>query len=343
MMTPRQTGWWAGLALLLAAMLTSGAMAAQTNVRFALNSTFEGPSAPFLLSLDKGYFRAEGLNVTIEPGVDSLEAIKRVASGDYEIGFADINALITFRDANPAASVNAVFMLYNRPAFAVIGRKSRGISTPKDLEDKILGAPSSDGAFTQWPIFVKANGIDASKVKIENVSLPVREPMLAAGQVDAITGSSFTTYIDLKDKGVPVDDIAVLLMADYGVELYGAAIIVNSKFAAEHPESIRGFLRAFMRGLKDTLKQPSAAVESVLKRNSQAKKAVEIERLTMAIRENIATAEVKMNGYGNIDGQRFVRALDQIALTYKFKADKPKLNDIFDASFLPSAAERRIN
>jgi NitT/TauT family transport system substrate-binding protein len=132
-------------------------------------------------------------------------------------------------------------------------------------------------------------------------------------------------------------------MADYGVELYGAAIIVNSKFAAEHPESVRGFLRAFMRGLKDTLKQPSAAVESVLKRNSQAKKAVEIERLTMAIRENIATAEVKMNGYGNIDGERFVRALDQIALTYKFKADKPKLNDIFDASFLPSAAERRIN
>ena len=60
--------------------------------------------------------------------------------------------------------------------------------------------------------------------------------MLAAGQVDAITGSSFTAYIDLKDKGVPVDDIAVLLMADYGVELYGAAIIVNSKFAAEHPE-----------------------------------------------------------------------------------------------------------
>ena len=76
-MTPRQTGWWAGLALLLAAMLTNGAVAAQTNVRFALNSTFEGPSAPFLLSLDKGYFRAEGLNVTIEPGVDSLEAIKR--------------------------------------------------------------------------------------------------------------------------------------------------------------------------------------------------------------------------------------------------------------------------
>ena len=60
-------------------------------------------------------------------------------------------------------------------------------------------------------------------------SFPVREPMLAAGQVDAITGYSFTSYVDLKDKGVPVDDIVVLLMADYGVELYGNAILVNYK------------------------------------------------------------------------------------------------------------------
>jgi NitT/TauT family transport system substrate-binding protein len=71
---------------------------------------------------------------------------------------------------------------------------------------------------------VQVNGIDPSKVKIENVSFPVREPMLAAGQIDAITGYSFTTFVDLKDKGVPVGDISVLLMADYGVELYGNAI-----------------------------------------------------------------------------------------------------------------------
>ena len=70
--------------------------------------------------------------------------------------------------------------------------------------------------------------------------------MLAAGQIDAITGYSFTTFVDLKDKGVPVGDISVLLMADYGVELYGNAIIVNSKFAAEHPDAVRGFLNAFM-------------------------------------------------------------------------------------------------
>jgi NitT/TauT family transport system substrate-binding protein len=334
-------GQWARVALLSATTLITGAAAAETPLKFTLDFKIEGPSAPFLLALDKNYYKAEGLDVSIDQATGSLEAIERVASGNYEMGFADINALIKFRDTKPATAIKTVFMVYNRPPFAVIGRKSRGIYVPKDLEGKTLGAPATDGAFAQWPIFVRANNIDASKVTIENVSFPVREPMLAAGQVDAVTGISFSTFVDLKDKGVPVDDISVLLMTDYGVILYGTAIIVNSKFAAENPDAVKGFLRAFLKGLKETVRQPSTAIESVLKRNNLAKKSVELERLNMAIRENIITPEVKANGYGGIDQDRFAQAVDQLALAHKFKAAKPKLEDVFDASFLPSPAERK--
>jgi len=340
-MSAHHTGQRAWVALLPAMVLVTGAMAADTTVRFTLDSKIEGPSATFLLPLDKGYYKIQGLNVTIDPAAGSLESIERVASGDYDMGFADLNSLIKFRDAKAGTPVKAIFMLYNRPPFAVIGRRSRGISNPKDLEGKTLGAPAADLAYAQWPIFVRANSIDASKVKIENVGFPVREPMLAAGQVDAITGLSFSSFIDLKDKGVPVDDIAVLLMADYGVELYGSTIIVNSTFAAEHPDAVKGFLRAFMRGLKETLKQPSSAVGSVLRRDDLARKNVELERLTMTINENIITPEVKANGYGGIDDARFARAVEQTALTYKFKGSKPKPEDVFNPSFLPSPAERK--
>ena len=246
-------------AMLLAPMLT-GAAAAETPIKFSL-FRYEGPVAPFLLALDKGYYKSEGLDVSFATAPGSLEPIDRVASGDYDMGIADINTLIKRRDINPGAPVKAVFMVYNRPPFAVIGRKSRGINTPKDLEGKKLGAPTQDAAFAQWPIFVQVNGIDASKVTIENVSFPVREPMLAAGQVDAITGYSFSSFVNLKEKGVPVNDLSVLLMADYGVSLYGNAIMVSPKFAAEHPEAIKGFLRAFVKGLKETIKSPVAAVE----------------------------------------------------------------------------------
>jgi NitT/TauT family transport system substrate-binding protein len=173
-----------------------------------------------------------------------------------------------------------------------------------------------------------------------SVGFPVREPMLASGEVDAITGFSFSSYINLKDRGVPADDITVLLMANYGVDLYGNAILVSPKFATEKPVVVKAFLRAFLNGLKETVRNPPAAVESVLKRNDVAKRESELERLNIALKENILTPEVMAEGYGGVDARRLDNAINQIGLTYPFKA-KPRADEAFDASFLPDAAERK--
>jgi len=314
----------------------------QTALRFSLDGRVEGPAALFLVPQEKGYFRHESLDVTIDDGTTPIEPINRVASGAYEMGFADINALIKYRDQNPSAPVKAVFMVYNKPPFAIVARKSRGITEPKHLEGKKLGAPPMGSTFSQWPLFAKVNDIDLSKVTIEQIGLPVRAPMLAAGQLDAVLGYSFRVYVDLKDRGVPVDDIVLLLMANYGLKLYGSAIIVNSKFAAEKPEAVKGFLHAFTKGLKDTVRNPAAAVEPVLRREDVAKKEVELERLRLSIRENIVTPEVRANGFGAIDRLRLEESISQLVLTFTYKA-KPKAEDIFDGMFLPPTAERRVN
>src|SRR4051812_20227608 len=330
--------------LAAASMLAAATTAsAQTPIKFSLDFKFEGPAAPFVVAIDKGYFKAEGLDVTIDTAAGSLEPINRVASGTYDMGFGDINSLIKFRDANPGTPIKAVFMVYNKPPFSIVGRKSRGVVSPKDLEGKKLGAPPADGAYAQWPIFVKANDIDASKVTIVAVGFPVREPMLASGEVDAITGFSFSSYINLKDRGVPANDITVLLMADHGVNLYGNTIMVNPKFAAEKPEAVKGFLRAFAKGLHETVKNPTSAVESVLKRNDVAKKEVELERLQIALKDNNGAPEVKKIGFGAVDTDRLDKSIDQIALSYQFKNAKPKGADVFDESFLPDAAARKAD
>jgi NitT/TauT family transport system substrate-binding protein len=255
----------------------------------------------------------------------------------------DINTLIRFRDTNPGKPIKAIFIVYNRPAYAIISRKSRGVVQPKNLEGRILGAPAADTSYAQWKIFTQANGIDDAKVRIENVGVPVREPMLQNGQVDAITGLSFSSFINLKAMGVPLDDLVVLLMADYGVNLYGDTVIVGAKFAADHPNAVKGFLRALVKGLREAVRDPSGAVESVLKRNDGARKSVELERLRMAIRNNIVTPEVKANGYGAVDPDRLTKSIDQTALAYEFKHGKPKSTDAFDSSFLPPLAERKPN
>ncbi len=332
---------WAICAALVFAGGTA-ANAAETAISFSLDRPVDGIAAPFLLPLDRGWYRAAGVNVSVAPGKDIIEPITRTASGQFDMALADINTLIKYRDANPKAPIKAVFMLYNQPTYAIIGRKSRGISAPKDLEGKKLGAPTNDPAAEQWPVFAKVNGIDTAKVKIENVAKPVREPMLAAGQVDAVTGQSYSVFIDLKDKGVPVNDISVMAMADYGVALYGQAIIVNTVFAAKHPEAVRNFLSAFLKGLKASVASPASALEAVLTRNDALRKDVERERLTMVIADNFVTPEVKANGYGAINNTRFERAVQQLALGYHFKRAKPKPTDVFDASYLPPAAERAV-
>ncbi len=339
---------WSGRAAVVLATLAAlvalgvGPSAAQAAVRFSLNWKFEGPSAPFVVALDNGYYGAHGLDVTIEPAMSSLEVINRIVSGAYDMGIGDINSLIRFRDQNPTAPIRAVFMVYDKPAFSIVSRKSRGVVTPQDLQGKKLGAPAADLAFAQWPIFVKANGIDATKVSVLNVGAPVREPMLASGEVDAITGLSFSSYLSLKDRGVPVDDITVLLMADYGVDLYGDAILVNSKFAAEKPDVVKAFLAAFVKGLKETVRNPVVAVDSVVRRNEDARKDVELERLQLALRQNIVTPAVKAHGFGTVDPARLDNSIDLIALAYTFKV-KPKGADVFDPSFLPDPTERKVN
>jgi NitT/TauT family transport system substrate-binding protein len=329
------------LAALLAAFIASPA-AAQTAIKFTLDGPIDGPEAIFLLPLDKGYFKGVGLDVVVDDAVSPLDPISRVASGGYELGFVDLNALIRYRDKHPSTPVKAIFMVYNKPPYAVVARRSRGITEPKQIENKKVGAPAAGSTFAQWPLFAKLNNIDTAKVIIENIAIPVRAPMLAAGQIDAALGASFRLFVDLKERGVPPDDIVLMPMADYGMKLYGNAIVVNSKFAAEKPEAVMAFLHAFTRSLKETIRRPAEAAETILKRDDTANKEVELERLRMAISQNILTPEVRANGLGAIELARLEQSMEQIALVYTFKA-RPKPQDIFDASFLPPPGERKVN
>jgi NitT/TauT family transport system substrate-binding protein len=323
-------------------VLAASPAAAQTAIKFTLDGPVEGPEALLLLPRDKGYFKAEGLDVTIDEAVSPLDPINRLASGGYELGFADLNVLIRYRDQHPSAPVKPIFVVYNKPSYSIVARRSRGITQPKDLENKKLGAPTAGSTYAAWPLFAKLNDIDPSKVIIENIAIAVRVPMLAAGQIDGALGASFRLYVDLKDRGVPVDDIVLMPMANYGLQLYGNVIVVNSKFAAEKPEAVRSFLNAFTRSLRETIRHPDEAVQSILKRDDTARRDVELERLRMAIRENILTPEVIADGLGGVDPARLQQSIDQIGLVYTFKA-KPNPAAAFDDSFLPPLAERKIH
>lgn len=311
-------------------------------LQFSLDRPVDGAAAPFVLASSRGLFRAEGLNVTTNATANSPDAIARVASGSSDMALADINALIRYRDRDGAVPVKAVFVFYNKAPYAIIARKSRGISAMSDIEGKTIGIADGDLAARLWPAVARHNSIRLSKVKTEKISAAVREPILSAGQVDAITGFSFLSAINLRDRGIPASDLAVLRFSESGSEVYGHALIVNPKFAEDNADAVKAFVRATIAGIRLAIKDPAHAIDDVLAQTSGASRDIELERLRASITDNIVTDEVKRNGLGGIDDNRFVAGISQIAEDYEFRK-RPLPSDIFDGTFLPPPNARKFN
>jgi NitT/TauT family transport system substrate-binding protein len=311
-------------------------------IQFFLDRPLDASAAPFVVASSTGLFGAEGLAVTINIASGSSDAIARVASGDSDFALADINELIRFRGKSDAPPVKAIFVLFNRSPYAIIARKSRGIHALSDLDGKTLGVAERDLSIRLWPALARHNGINLANVKQTKIGAAVREPMLSAAQVDAVTGFSYLSAVNLRDRGIPAEDLAVLRYADYGGEAYGFAVIVNPAFAAGKPEAVKGFVRAVIAGTDFAIKQPGRAVDEVVSRMEGGSRDLELERLRTLISENIVTGEVKRNGIGAVDPARLERSIDQVGEDFKF-AKRPAPTDIFDDSFLPPLDVRLIN
>jgi NitT/TauT family transport system substrate-binding protein len=311
-------------------------------IQFSLDRPIEAGAAPFIVASVRGLFGAEGLAVTTNIANGSPEAIARVADGRSEFALVDINELIRYRDNTAAPPIKAVFVLFNKSPYAIVARKSRGIQALSDIQGKTLGVAEGDLSFRLWPALARQNGLKVASIKQNKMSAAVREPILSAGQVDAVAGFSYLSAVNLRDRGVPADDLAVLRYADYGCEAYGFAVIVNPAFAAARPEAVRGFLRAAMAGTHLAIKDPGRAADDVVSRMDGGSRELELARLRTVISDNILTGEVQRSGIGGIDPARLNRSIDQIAEDFKFRK-RPSPADIFDDSFLPPLDDRLVN
>jgi NitT/TauT family transport system substrate-binding protein len=293
---------------------------AQTKIKMVLNWKYQGPQAWFFMAQDRGYFKAEGLDVEIDQGEGSSASITKVAAGAYQAGFGDINALINLAATRPAEAPVAVYMIYNTPPFT--------------------GGPANDGALRLFPAFAKVAKVDATKVNITNMAPNLREQMLLRGQVDAIFGFTNTVYFSAKLVGIdPEKDLRFINYADYGMDLYSNAVVFSRAFARENPRAVAGFVRAVNRAINDSVANPEAAMDTVMKREPLLKRDIEKERLLATIKEEMSHPEIARIGLGDIDAVRLKRAIEMVVEANSLPRT-PANDEVFDRSFLPPRTER---
>ena len=326
----------------LAFALSLGVANAQnTPIKFLLDWRFEGPAALFLLPVAKGYFKDAKLDVTVDAGTGSGAAVQRVASGTYDMGFADMAALMEFHANNPDAPNKpvAVMMVYNNTPAAVVTLKKNNIKTPADLAGKKLGAPVFDAGRRAFPVFQKANNVGA--VTWVTMDPPLRETMLARGDVDAITGFSFTSLLNLEARNVKTEDIVVLPYPSYGVKLYGNAIIASPKLIKENPEAVKAFLKAFTKGAKDVIAKPADSIQYVKARDGIIDVALESRRMVLAVDSVINSPDAHTEGFGQVVPGRMALMASQVSDAFNTKT-RVNPDVAWNGSFLPSKAELNI-
>ena len=325
----------------LAVSGTRGFAQAALPLRVSLNAPYDGSNAAFFLAEEKGYYRDAGLAPQFDPSGGSGEAVTRIGSNVYDFGFADLNVLMEFNQKNPGQAGRSVYMLYYRSPLCVAYLAKTPITKPSDLAGRKIGAAAPDGAYRLFPAYVAKTGLVAKDIVWDMVGLQLREAVLSRGDVEAILGFDSTMYFGLQKAGVKAEDIKFLYYSDVGLDLYGNSIVASKKILETNPEAVRKFVAATARGWQDAIANPDAAIAALKKRAELTNVAIETEKLKWLIKNQVVTDESRKSGLGVVSPERLAASIATVAPAYGLPTI-PNPSDIFDASYLPEEAIRRL-
>lgn len=330
-------------ATLLAGLAFAGpALAQETNIKFTLGWKTQGSDAAFFVARDKGYYKAEGLNVQIDQGEGSGATVTRIMSGAYDAGFGDVNAIIQNAAAKPGEAPVMVYMIWNRPPFAISSKKATGIAKPSDLEGKTLGGAQGTPTTRLLEVFARKNNVDMSKVKLSNMAPNLQEPLLIKGEIDGALVFNITGYFNLLlNRQDPDKDFNWLTFGDYGLDLYSNGLMVSQKLLKENPKAVAGLVRATNKALIEIGKDQNLGMKGVMNFDNLVDEKVEKRRLQYSFSELIVSPEMKEIGVGDTKDDRMARAIGIIVEGYQL-ARTPKPEEIFSRQFLPPKGEREL-
>ena len=329
----------AAIAGLMFCVLASSGSAQTPNVKLMLDFSIQGQQSPFVLAAEGGYFARAGVNVEVDRGYGSADAITKVAGRAYDMAFADIGALIQFNGKQTGIQVISVFQVYEVAPMLILSLKKSNITKPSDLPGKQLASPPGASSRVMFPLFAAATGLDPSSVSWIDVTPQLRETLLVQGRTDAIT-TLVTDLAGLERLGITENDVAIMRFSDFGVALYGHCILTTAEFAAKNPETVKKVLKGIAEALRAAIADPSLSIAAIKKREPLIDEKVERARLELVIKHAIVTDRVRREGLSAVDPDRMKQTIEMVAKTFNF----PPLDvaTIYRPDYLPPRAELQL-
>ena len=311
----------------------------KTNVRFSQGWLFQATQAQFPLAEVKGYWKSEGLDVSVDRGSGSQTSIQRVVAGTHDIAYADVGTIVKWNAENPGKEMTIVYVAEDGFPLGAYSLKSKGLTKPKDLEGKKLGAPPFDGGRQMFPAFAKVNGIDTSKITWLSMDANLREQMLIKGEVDAITGFITSAVPSLNALGVKTSDIAVMRYDAFGFDGFGNAVFASKDYVEKNPKTVAAFVRGVNKAMKEMVADPKAAIDALKVRDGLVNTAVETERLKLYVKELLLTPNVKANGFSSVNHAKLDAQIAAVLDAFNVKAQVTAAA-LYTDRFLPPKADR---
>lgn len=326
-----------------ALMFASHVHAADLPIKLTLDWKIQGIHAWFYLAKEKGYFSDEGLDVQIDQGEGSAVTVTRIMSGAYDAGFGDMNAIIQNALTKPDASPVMVYQIYNQPPFSVLVKKDGPVTDLKKLAGLKIGSPAGSAAGRLFPALTSNVGIDPNSMEMVNVAPNIQEQMLIRGNVDASLVFNVTSYLNLIGLGLDPDkDFTWYNYGDHGVDIYSNGLMVSRKLINEHPEAVRGLVKAVNRAMIEIMHDPALGAATVKAVEPLINEQLEKRRIEFAIKNLIVSEETGKVGVGDVDVSRLARSISSIKAAYELKGDVTP-DKAFTAEYLPPLAERTVN
>jgi len=326
------------LSLIIFGSINNIALAQSRDIKVMLDWIVQGSHAPFFVAQDKGFYKQNGLNVSIDAGKGATNTAINVASDVYQFGWVDMPTMIKFNSENPNTPLIAVYVSFDETPLAVLTLKSKNIRTPADLDGKKIAGGPGTAVHDTISILFKAAGVPNTKVNWLSVQPQLFGPMVKQGEADGTGGFTNSNIPALMDVGIAFEDIYPIKYSDFGADLYGIALVTTLKYSKDNPEIVKNMVSAFNKGTIETIKNPQDALKVLKARDPLLKEDIEKVRLNLAL--GLTNTEwVKKNGMSVVQPARLSKMINSVADAYVLKS-VPSIESIYTDKFLPPISER---